>query len=68
MMAPKVADAIFEMNLLTHFDKERIAKLCEKTGLLKRALTLHSDLASIRRVIVNTHILKKEEIIDFLFS
>ncbi|KAJ1640988.1 hypothetical protein T492DRAFT_1127084 [Pavlovales sp. CCMP2436] len=29
-----VADAILEQDMLSHFDKQRIALLCEKTGLL----------------------------------
>lgn len=34
--APQVADAILVNQILTHFDRPRIANLCEKAGLLQR--------------------------------
>jgi len=29
MSAPNIAEGIFQLNLLTHYDRERVAKLCE---------------------------------------
>jgi clathrin heavy chain len=29
MSAPNVAEGIFQLNLFTHYDRERVAKLCE---------------------------------------
>lgn len=29
MSAPNVAEGIFKMNLFSHYDRERIAKMCE---------------------------------------
>ena len=34
--APQVADAILGNEMFTHYDKPRIANLCEKAGLLQR--------------------------------
>jgi len=38
MSAPQVAEGIFQLNIFTYFDRERIAKLCEQVGLYGRAL------------------------------
>ena len=34
--APQVADAIFGNDMFTHYDRPRVANLCEKAGLLQR--------------------------------
>ncbi|KAI1459112.1 clathrin heavy chain [Annulohypoxylon moriforme] len=52
MNAPQVADAILGNNLFSHFDKARIASLCEQTGLYQKALELYEDPAAVKRVIV----------------
>ena len=44
MSAPNVAEGIFQMNKLTHYDRERIARLCEQAGLYGRALLNYSSL------------------------
>ncbi len=36
MHAPQVADAILGNEMFTHYDRPRIANLCEKAGLLQR--------------------------------
>ena len=38
--APQVADAILGNEMFTHYDRPRIANLCEKAGLLQRVSTL----------------------------
>lgn len=38
MSAAQVADAILGNNMFTHYDRPHIAQLCEKAGLLQRAL------------------------------
>src|ERR1700760_3022369 len=43
--APQVADAIFGNDMFSHYDRPRIANLCEKAGLLQRV----SDSSSSRR-------------------
>ena len=34
--APQVADAILGNEMFTHYDRPRVANLCEKAGLLQR--------------------------------
>ena len=38
--APQVADAIFGNDMFTHYDRPRIANLCEKANLLQRVRIL----------------------------
>ncbi|KAL7280839.1 hypothetical protein ACG7TL_005783 [Trametes sanguinea] len=63
--APQVADAILVNQILTHFDRPRIANLCEKAGLLQRALELYDDLADIKRVIVHTTVFPADWLVDY---
>ncbi|RSM14336.1 hypothetical protein CEP52_001366 [Fusarium oligoseptatum] len=53
MHAPQVAEAILGNEMFTHFDKSRIAQLCEQANLPQKALELYEDPESIKRVIVN---------------
>ena len=39
MNAPQVADAILGNEMFTHYDRPRIANMCEKAGLLQRVST-----------------------------
>ncbi|KAK4465567.1 putative clathrin heavy chain [Cladorrhinum samala] len=50
--APQVADAILGNDMFSHFDKGRIASLCEQAGLLQKALELYEDPAAVKNVIV----------------
>jgi clathrin heavy chain len=65
---PQVADAIMANNTLTHYDRPRIAQLCEKAGLYMRALQHYSDLTDIKRVIVNTHAIDPQQLVDYFGS
>ncbi|OCH91028.1 clathrin heavy chain [Obba rivulosa] len=58
--APQVADAILGNEMFTHYDRPRIANLCEKAGLLQRALEHYEDLADIKRVIVHANVLPSD--------
>ncbi|RYY38323.1 hypothetical protein EON62_00490, partial [archaeon] len=49
--APQVANAILGSNMFHHFDKARIALLCEKYQLYQRALQLYTDIKDIKRVL-----------------
>lgn len=51
--APQVAEAILGNDMFTHFDKGRIATLCEQAGLHQKALELYEDPEAVKRVIVN---------------
>lgn len=49
--ATQVAEAIFQMELFTHYDRSRIASLCEKAGLYQRALEHYSEYSDIKRIL-----------------
>ncbi|TVY38443.1 putative clathrin heavy chain [Lachnellula occidentalis] len=51
--APQVADAILGNDMFSHYDKARIAQLCEQAGLFQRALEHYDDPESVKRVMVN---------------
>ena len=53
MNAPQVADAILGNDMFSHFDKPRIASLCEQAGLAQKALELYEDPVAVKRVIVS---------------
>jgi hypothetical protein len=63
--APAVVDAILGHGMFSHFDKPHIARLCEKAGLIQRALELYSDLADFKRCIVRTNVITPEFMIKF---
>lgn len=65
MSAPNVAEGIFKLNILSHYDREKIAKMCEQIGLYGRALQNYSSMADIKRVILNTHAIPEDQIIEF---
>lgn len=65
MNAPQVADAILGNEMFTHYDRARIAQLCEKAGLYQRALEHYDDLKDIKRVIVHTNVLNPEWLINY---
>jgi hypothetical protein len=50
--APQVVNAILGSGMFHHFDKARIALLCEKYQLSQRALELYTDLKDIKRVLL----------------
>jgi clathrin heavy chain len=51
--APNVADAILANDMLTFYDKNKIATLCERAGLFLRALANYSDINDIKRAMAN---------------
>ncbi|RXN31453.1 clathrin heavy chain 1-like isoform X4 [Labeo rohita] len=66
--APQVADAILGNQMFTHYERAHIAQLCEKAGLLQRALEHYSDPYDIKRAIVHTHLLNPEWLVNFFGS
>ncbi|PKA50598.1 Clathrin heavy chain 1 [Apostasia shenzhenica] len=62
---PNVADAILANGMFSHYDRPRIAQLCEKAGLYMRALQHYSELPDIKRVIVNTHAIEPQALVEF---
>jgi clathrin heavy chain len=63
--APQVADAILGNEMFSHYDKARIAQLCENAGLLTRALEHTDDPSVIKRIIVQTDKLPEEWLINY---
>ena len=68
----QVAEAILSNNMFTHFDKPKIAELCERAGLYQAALSMYTNIDDIKRVVVNTHMIKPEfwcpSLVSFLRS
>eukprot|EP01006_Ploeotia_vitrea_P036085 TRINITY_DN65965_c0_g1_i1.p1 TRINITY_DN65965_c0_g1~~TRINITY_DN65965_c0_g1_i1.p1 ORF type:complete len:1680 (-),score=269.82 TRINITY_DN65965_c0_g1_i1:136-5175(-) len=72
---PQVADQILGQCGFTHYDALKIANLCEKAQLYQRALENYANAAKqqpdsqtiphIRRVIINTHAIAPEWLVDF---
>lgn len=50
---------------MTHYDRPRIAQLCEKAGLYVRALQHYTDLTDIKRTIINTHAIDPQALTEF---
>lgn len=65
MHAPQVADAILGNDMFSHFDRPRIASMCEQAGLATRALELSEDPAAIKRLIVQTDKLSEEWLLNY---
>ena len=65
MEAPQVADAIIGNQTFSHYDRAHIATLCEKAGLLQRALEHYTDLCDIKRAVVLTHLLNADWLVNF---
>eukprot|EP01027_Heterolobosea_sp_BB2_P023662 GEZU01035605.1.p1 GENE.GEZU01035605.1~~GEZU01035605.1.p1 ORF type:complete len:1686 (+),score=716.16 GEZU01035605.1:148-5205(+) len=61
----QVADRILGDEIVTHYDKKKIAQLCEKAGLFQRALENYKDIQDIKRVIVNTHALNPDWLVNY---
>lgn len=68
MMYPNVADAILANEMFSHYDRPRIAQLCEKAGLYIRALQHYTDLADIKRVIGHASQMDQQGVVDFFGS
>jgi clathrin heavy chain len=63
--APQVADAILGNEMFSHYDKTRVAQLCENAGLLTRALEHTEEPSSIKRMIVQTDKIPEEWLINY---
>ena len=62
---PKAAEIILNTNLFSHYDKTRIAYLLEKCGSLQLALINFNDINDIRRVILNTHVINPQFLVEY---
>ncbi|CBY36375.1 unnamed protein product [Oikopleura dioica] len=61
----QVADAILGNQVFSHYDRPYIAQLCEKAGLLQRALEHYTDLYDIKRAIIHTNLLQPDWLIAY---
>ena len=65
MNAPQVADVILQQDIWHQYDKQKIAMLCERAGLFQHALENYSDLADVKRVMQNTHVINPEFLANY---
>lgn len=70
MAMPQVADAIMESEefKFTHYDRMKIAQLCERANLFQRALEHYEDLEDIKRCLqigLGNNAIKSEFILKF---
>lgn len=65
MNAPQVAESILSQDIWHKYDSFRIAMLCERVGLFQHALENYTDLADVKRVITNTHVINPEFILHY---
>ena len=63
--APQVAHAILGSGIFHHFDKAKIAALCERAQLYQRALELYSEVKDIKRVLMQSQQLDPQFVIAF---
>jgi clathrin heavy chain len=62
---PKVADAILASGMFSHYDRPRVAQLCESAGLYARALSHYTQLPDIKRVLGNTPAIDPVALVEF---
>ena len=65
MAAPQVADAIMANDMFTQYDKPRIGMLCEKAGLMQRAIEHYESLDDLKRVMSRTELIQPEFLVKF---
>lgn len=63
---PQVAEAVFQMNMLSQYDRARIASLCEKAGLYQRALEHYTEISDIKRCMIHTQGMSPDFLTGFL--
>lgn len=63
---PQVAEAVFQMHMLSHYDRPFVASLCEKAGLYQRALEHYSELADIKRCMLHSQTMTPDFLTAFL--
>ncbi|KAI4834912.1 clathrin heavy chain [Plasmodium brasilianum] len=57
----QVAETLFQMDIFTYYDKNKIAYICEEKGLFQRALENYSNVNDIKRVISKSSCFQKNE-------
>merc|ERR1719163_2088040 len=64
--APKVAEAILQMNMFTHYDRAKVGKLCEQAGLTQWALEHYQDINDLKRCMMQSQNMTPEFISNFM--
>lgn len=62
----KAASMILESNCFTHYDKQKIAGICEKMGLLQVCLENYTNINDIKRIIVRSNLINPEYLVNYL--
>eukprot|EP00300_Choanocystis_sp_HF-7_P012875 c18072_g1_i1.p1 GENE.c18072_g1_i1~~c18072_g1_i1.p1 ORF type:complete len:1681 (+),score=581.77 c18072_g1_i1:338-5044(+) len=62
---PQVANYILGQDMLSHYNRPKIAQLCERAGLYQRALEHYVDMNDIKRCIVNTNAIQPDFLVEF---
>ncbi|GMS88450.1 hypothetical protein PENTCL1PPCAC_10625, partial [Pristionchus entomophagus] len=68
LVAPQVADAILSNKMFSYYDRASIGQMCEKAGLLQRALEHFTDLYDIKRTVVHTAHFKPDFLVNYFGS
>jgi clathrin heavy chain len=61
----QVADAIMANEMFHHYDRPRIAMLCEKAGLAARALEHYENVDDMKRAMLRTELIPPEFLVKF---
>ncbi|CRH02619.1 clathrin heavy chain, putative [Plasmodium relictum] len=64
----QVAETLFQMDIFTYYDKNKIAYICEEKGLYQRALENYTNLSDIKRVINKSTCFQKNGSINNAFD
>ena len=62
----KAASMILESNVFTHYDKPKIAGICEKMGLYQVCLANYTDINDIKRIIARANMINPEYLVNYL--
>jgi clathrin heavy chain len=65
VQAPQVAETIFQTDMFSHYDKIKIAQLCEQAEMFQRAIENYSNINDIRRVLVRGRGFSPEFLVSF---
>ena len=62
----RAAAAMLESNVFTHYDKVKIAGICEKMGLYQVCLENYSDINDIKRIIARANMINPVYLVNYL--
>jgi clathrin heavy chain len=49
------------MKTFTHYDRDRIGRLCEQAGLYSRAVEHFQSTSDVKRALLNTHAISTDQ-------